>query len=380
MPLHIEVLADLERLSTIEAAWESLTKENTTPLDGLDATNGPLWFATLMRVFAQARASRIVILREGADIVGLLPMYAEPGIRFCQRLVAVTELYGGRNGFLLARPDPLLLATLLRGASQAFGGWQSIRTMLVEGSVSARLLEQLVGSSGFRAVHDSGWESPYFPLLEDAKDFNAGMSKGLRQTIRTASNKLRPLGELRFIEISGPGDANQAMEAILEVERLSWKHAAGTAITCVPEQEAFYRALFPEALASGSVYGQVLTLNGKPIAFNFGLIRSGVYLCLKHSNTQEHQPLSPAQILNVNLVDRLRERGVSTYDYMGKSEPHKLRWSTQTAAYTRRPVWIYSDTTCGRVGHATHLAKRWLRHHLRKPRAVAGGVMSQEVV
>ncbi len=371
MPVRIEVLSDLGQLSTLQAAWDALTLESTTPLVGLDATTGPLWFATLTQVFERARSARIVVLREGADIVGLLPVYAEPGRRACQRLVAVTELYGGRNGFLLRRPDPQLLAALLRGARQAFGGWQSLRTMLVEGSVSARLLEQVVGSSGFRAVDEAGWESPYFPVLDDATAFSAGMSKGLRQTIRTASNKLRPLGKLKFVEISGPDAAAHAIEAILAVERLSWKHAAGTAITCIPEQEAFYRSLFPQALATGLVYGQVLTLDDSPIAFNFGLIRSGVYSCLKHSNTQEHQPLSPAQVLNANLVDRLRERGVRMYDYMGKAEPHKLRWSAQTAAYIRRPVWIYSDTACGRVGHATHLAKQWLRQHLRKPAAAA---------
>jgi len=364
MPLRIDVLSDLSLLPTLWTAWESLTVESTAPLVGLDATSGPLWFATLIQVFERARAARIVVAREGEHIVGLLPVYLEPGRHACQRLVAATELYGGRNGFLLSRPDPDLLGSLLRGARQAFGSWQSLRTMLVEGSASAHLLEQLVNSSGFSYVAEAGWESPYFPLLEDAATFNAGMSKGLRQTIRTATNKLRPLGHLNFVEIGGPENAQQAIEAILAVERLSWKHIAGSAISCVPEQEAFYRALLPPALAAGLIYGQVLTLEGQAIAFNFGLIRAGVYSCLKHSNTQEHQALSPAQVLNANLVDRLRERGVRVYDYMGRAEPHKLRWSNETAAYARRPVWIYGDTACGRVGHVSHRFKQLLRTRL----------------
>lgn len=364
MPLRIEVLSDASQIAALRASWASLTQESAAPLVGLDATNGPLWFELLGRVFRKARCARIVVGYEGEQVVGVLPVYVEPGQQVCRRLVVATELYGGRNGFLLSKSDPALLAEMLRGVRRAFGSWQSIQMTLVEGSPSAQVLEQLVGNSGFRRLAEPGWSSPYFPILEDAQVFNAGMSKGLRQTIRTANNKLRPLGDLSFVEVCEPGQAQLAIDSILAIERLSWKQEAGTAITCVPEQEAFYRELLPAGLAEGLVYGQVLLLNGDPIAYNFGLIRSGVYSCLKHSNTTEHQPFSPAQVLNANLIDSLRARGVRLYDYMGKAEPHKLRWSGQTASYQRVPTWIYSDSPCGQAGYALHRLKRWARDHL----------------
>ena len=63
MPVRIEVLSDLRQLPTLRIAWEALTVESTTPLMGLDATTGPLWFATLTQVFEKARTARIVIAR-----------------------------------------------------------------------------------------------------------------------------------------------------------------------------------------------------------------------------------------------------------------------------------------------------------------------------
>ena len=359
MSVRIEVLADAKKFAALTNDWEALAEECTIPLDGMDATNGPFWFETLSMAFNQVKNARIVVGYEGDEIVGLLPLYAEASRHSCQRLVAPTELYGGRNGFLLKRADPDLLCAMLRGAREAFGSWQSLRTTLVDGSKSARLLQQVVQATGFSSFEGAGSASPYFPILGDQASFNAGISKGLRQTIRTAGNKLRPLGELSFVEFHELEASGRAIDSILAVERQSWKHEAGSAISCVPEQEAFYRALIPRGMANGCVYGQVLMLDGNPIAFNFGLIRSGVYSCLKHSNTNEHQSLSPAQVLNINLIDCLRARGVHVYDYMGKSEPHKLRWSNQTNTYIRRSVWIYNETTCGRFGYVANRVKRW---------------------
>jgi CelD/BcsL family acetyltransferase involved in cellulose biosynthesis len=362
MNLQVDVLDGTVAPERLRAAWARLLERNVAPPGGLDATSGPVWFEAVVAAFGKGDRSRVVVLREGESVVALLPLVVEAG----RRLMAPTMLHGGRNGFLLGTPSAELLGATLGNVRQAFGAWLSLRMMLVEGSEGEALLAEVCTRYGYRAIADSEEPSPYFPLLADAAEFSARMSKGLKQTLRTAANKLKALGVLELREIGPEADADWAIESILTIERASWKQEAGTAITCHPEQERFYRELFPRAARAGLLYGQIALLNGRPIAYNFGLLHAGVFCCLKHSQTLEHQGLSPGQLINAEMIGRVRERGAAVYDFMGKVEPHKMRWSDANGLYTRRHVWIYPPTLGGRLAWLLHTLKRRLRRVLRR--------------
>lgn len=361
MSVNIEVIQDPAQFGALAADWDRLVVESQHSANGLDATTGHLWFSALTQTFEQAQQARIVVLREGGQIVGLLPLVASGG-KLCKRLMVATEIYGGRNGFMLKRNDPILLGALLRGIGMAYGPWHSLKMMIVEGSPSDQLLQSAGPGLGLNIIGNGGWDSPYFPLLDSHEEFVVGMSKGLKQTIRTSTNKFKTMGELRYVDIAPPQTPATLIDAILAVERASWKHESGTAITRNPNQERFYRELFPAGIEAGLIFGVIMFLNESPIAFNFGLLRSGIFSCLKHSDRQDHQNLSPNQLLNVVLIERLRARGVKTYDYMGHAEPHKMRWSGKTQTYFRHPTWIYGASPCGMIGYVQHRLKQALRH------------------
>ena len=367
MTVDIEVIADRARFSSLATDWDRLVTENPDLAEGLDATTGYAWFCALVETFEPGRTARVVVLRDGGQIVGLLPLVAT-GSGLCKRLAVASELYGGRNGLMLVRDDPALLRALLHGARMAFGPWQSLRLMVVEGSRTARLLHAAGPAQSLRLTTSAGWESPYFALGSTQNEFMAGVSKGLRQTIRTSIHKFNALGEIRYEDIGPEQSPSALLQAILDIERRSWKHAAGSAISCHPAQALFYRNFFESALGSGLVCGIVMYLNNTPVAYNLGLLRAGYYSCLKHSNLDAHQNLSPNQVLNLVLIERLRARGVSMYDYMGAVEPHKMRWSSATRTYLRTPTWIFSDSLCGTLGHSMSRLKQWGRNRIsRRP-------------
>ena len=371
MILRAELVDNPAAVERLGECWDSLVAANSALPGGHDATSGPLWFDAVSAAFEIERNAKVVVVRDGDTVVAILPVACEPTPSFCRRVFVPTVLYGGRNGFLLSQPSVEMLGALLGGVRKAFGRWQSMRMILVEASDSEQLLKQVCEREGYRSISDSEGQSPYFPLLSDATTFSAKMSKGLKQTLRTSANKFRALGELEFRELFDESDAEAAFASILAIDRGSWKHDAGTAITCHAEQERFYRALFPRALRAGLLYGQILLLNGKPIAFNFGLVHAGIFYCLKHSQTVEFQGHSPGQLLNANMITQLRTKGVTMYDFMGKPEPHKLRWSDATDLYGRRQFWIYSPTLCGWLGWTWHSVKRLARGVLRGRKTAA---------
>lgn len=358
MALQTQVLDNPAAFEQLRACWDGLVLKNSGPILGHDATSSFAWFEALLAAFSNAKDTKIVVVLQGTEIVALLPVVAENTQAGCRRLFVPTVLYGGRNGFLLSRPSAELLTALLGGIQKAFGRWQSLRMWLVDQSESGLLLRQTCASAGYQVVSEPGGLSPHFPLHEDAQVFSAGMSKGLKQRLKAAPAKFSALGQLVYQELRDETCSEAAMQAILAVDQGSWKQQAGTAITCHPDQERFYRALFPRALRAGLLYGQILYLDEKPIAFSFGLVHAGVFSSLKHSQTTEFERLSPSHLLNAAMIDKLRAAGVATFDFMGESEPHKLQWSDATGFYQRQPVLIYSPLLCGRIGFAIHEIKR----------------------
>jgi CelD/BcsL family acetyltransferase involved in cellulose biosynthesis len=341
----------------LRAAWDRLMIKNSQTMQGQDATAGFVWFESLVVSFAQAKNAKVVVVREGAEIVALLPLVANRGRWFCHQLYVPTLLYGGRNGIVLALQSNELLTALLDGVKKAFGHWQSIQMLLVDSSVTERLLLQVCDRSAYRLVQTPGFSSPYLPLLDGPDAFGKKMAKTLRQRIKAAPNKLGALGVLEFRELLGDWGAQTVMDDILEVERSSWKHEAGTAISAHPEQERFYRALFPRAMHTGSLYGQLLYLSGVPIAFDFGLIQGSVFSSLKHSQSTAHERFCPSHLLKATMIDKLRTRGVTHYDFMGTCEPHKLQWSDAIGLYGCHPACLYSASLCGRIGYISQKLK-----------------------
>jgi CelD/BcsL family acetyltransferase involved in cellulose biosynthesis len=61
------------------------------------------------------------------------------------------------------------------------------------------------------------------------------------------------------------------------------------------------------------------------------------------------------------MLAKLRARGVTAFDFMGRIEPYKLRWSDSNGTYLRREVRIYPPTLAGYLA----FGKQATRHAVR---------------
>lgn len=360
MGFDVKVLFRREEFAALRESWDSMVHDDQAQLLGQGATATYGWFEALIEAFEQARDARVVVASEGGVVVGLLPVFCEAPSARWPRLKAPTELYGGRVGLLVRRLDQALISALIGGLQQACPGWGSFQITLTTGSPSARALDQWCQAQGYPLTTCDRRDSPYFPICDTAEAFQSGITKSLRQLMRTSSNKFKALGSLEHRQLVEECQADELLDIVLAIERRSWKHEAGSAITNSPYQERFYRALFPLALRQGHLAAHVLSLDGMPIAYNFGLSRDGVYSCLKHSHVQSLDKLSPSYLLNLALIDSLRASGVHTYDFMGLKEPHKLRWSGATQSYSRCSVFVFNRNLAGRLAFLAHRISRRL--------------------
>lgn len=358
--MDIRIVSAQTAIAEHRADWNRLVRESDSLATGQDATSTIEWFETLLESFAETATAQVVVQTDGGRVTGLLPVVQGNRSLPGRVLSSPTSLYGGRNGLLVEDDDPLHMRHLLAGLDRACGDWAELRLWLPEGSPSMDLL-----SAGPRPFSCSEViESPWFPLADSSDAFWKACSRNTREQIRKSRSKLQARGTYACRMLTTVQDADALLEAVLEIERESWKETAGTAVTRKPQQINFYRHLFPRAMREGLLIGAVLYLDGQPIAHHFGLLRQQVFSCLKHSQKLSFDDARPSYLLNRYLIDALIERGVRRFDYMGQVEWHKMRWSAATSTYRRRACTLYRDGWRGRLAHELHQlkanTKRWL--------------------
>lgn len=355
MSLEIKVLTSPAEFSQLAEAWNSLVREDAEDLLGLDGTSRFEWYEAILDAFPEAIEPRVVVAWKDGQVQGILPVIASPAARLS--LLAPTELYGGRNGFLLARPDSEILAALLGGLDQAMPGWVSLRLTLVEGSASETVLLDAQAKRGYRLAPGPTEPSPFYAIRASSAEFLEDVAKDLRQKIKINTRKLEALGSVKILEYSKEAQADALLQAVLAIERQSWKQSAGTAISCMPQQERFYRRFFPQALRAGILFARVICLNDEPIAYNFGLCVNKVFSSLKISQVEHFEKVSPSHQLNLELINALRNTQVSYYDCMGKPELHKSRWSKATQQYSRCSYQVFNQSHAGRLAFFSNILR-----------------------
>lgn len=337
----VTVFKPADDLAGLKQAWNEMAREDPATLLGMDGSSTLEWFLAIRAALDEARDAQVLVLGDCANPEGIFPVVRQGQNPLGARLAMATEVLGGRNGFLVAHHDPQLLRDFLAALPTLFGNWLNFKCSVVADSPSEKLLLEACQGTGYRAVAAASWESPYFPVWPDEDSFMPHVSKSLRQNMRTSLNKYRDRHVLRYKDYLKDGDPDELLDLVLRIERQSWKHEKGNAVSNSPRQERFYRELFRIGLPAGLVVAKVMFADDAPIAFNVGVIHQSVFSCLKHSNIESHDNFSPSYLLNLELIRILRGMGIATYDYKGRPNPHKTRWSDQCNTYQRRTWVIY---------------------------------------
>jgi CelD/BcsL family acetyltransferase involved in cellulose biosynthesis len=218
---------------------------------------------------------------------------------------------------------------------------------MLEGRSLTLALEQAAARLGFDARRRYRKAADWMPLPASYADYVAARSSKFRNYARRPEKKLQACGALEVVEITSPQAFPSGFEALLEIERDSWKHTHGTAVSAQPAQSAFYRAWGDEMAAAGKLHLQLLLLDGRPIAHNLGCIHRGTYYYLKTSYSAVYRPQSPATFLRLRLIESMIARRLRSIDFCGTPYEWELQWTSEHRWH--HVLSIYAGTWRGRV-------------------------------
>ncbi|HEV8335194.1 MAG TPA: GNAT family N-acetyltransferase [Candidatus Polarisedimenticolia bacterium] len=287
--------------------------------------------------FAPGASLRILTGRDERDrLVALLPL-----IERRSRLLGLgvrewsspTNVHSFRFDFLALDPAAAAPFFLARLAAQR--EWDLLRLADVPPQGSAWHLYDAACGAGWPAGIYPAQKSPYLPLPASFDDLAGLWSSKFRSNLRRRRRLLERRGRVEVERVgAGPGLA-KILDACFRLEGRGWKGKHGDSAQRDPRIGSFYRSLAERS--GGSFSLSLLKLDGKLIAFHYGLTRRRVYSLLLTSYDESFRECSPGHLLVEEVLRDCLAEGVREFDFLGCDLEWKRAWTESSRSHS----WLF---------------------------------------
>lgn len=204
-------------------------------------------------------------------------------------------------------------------------------------SLLAQLIAALDGRYELRAVDSTvRWVATLSGSLDA---WLARRSASFRRNLRAAARRGADAG-LTFEAVeTTAGNIGAVYERVLAIESTSWKAAEGSGVD-QGSMLAFYRDMLPRLAGRGGLRVLVARLAGRDVGYLHGAVIGSHFRGLQVSTDRNLEALSLGNLLQHEIIARLCQEGIETYDLGARSE-YKRRWAEeglQTLTILARPI------------------------------------------
>jgi CelD/BcsL family acetyltransferase involved in cellulose biosynthesis len=208
-------------------------------------------------------------------------------------------------------------------------------------------------AAGHRMLRTVVQRSPYV-VLAPGEDVDRRLGAKGAGNLRRNRRRLEEAGRVEVRVEAAPSRLDQLLEEGFPVEASGWKADRGTAILSSPATRAFYTDVAHWAADAGLLRLGFLRLDGRAIAFAFGLEDRTAFYLLKGGYDPAYRRFAPAKLLFRSLMARAVASGVQRFELLGAAEPWKLAWTRQ--CHERIRLRSYAPTVLGVADHAAQTA------------------------
>jgi CelD/BcsL family acetyltransferase involved in cellulose biosynthesis len=361
-PVRVLESHDPARLEALRDEWRRLHDEaSANPFLSWE------WLHTWWTVFGRGRPLWILEARDRADrLAGLLALVARQGIAGSRRWALLGNGVTGADG-LDALVAPALAApardALAQAVAEGTSRWDALDLEdLPCGSPTVQALRSALADRGARADVEFRFVCPAFALRGTFADHLARLRRR-----ETYGRRVRWLERQPGFRIDvATGDPAEAMEDFLRLHRLRWEPEGGSYGIPGGAAEDFHRQVAPRLAGRGWLRPWRLSVGGRSIAAIYGIELKGRWFYYQSGMDPEWAQRSPGLVLLGKTIEDAYARGLSDYDFLRGTEPHKLDWATD-----RRETCALRAWAPGLRAEAAHAADGVLRAAKGAARAVA---------
>jgi CelD/BcsL family acetyltransferase involved in cellulose biosynthesis len=302
---------------------------------------------------------RILAARDTAGrLAAVLPLVAERapvcGINVRQH-ASPTNVHSFRFD-LVAADDGDAAAEVLWRHLAADRRWDVVRITDVPEEGKAWKLYRAARAAGFPVGAWESQRSPYITLPSSYEELMHGRRSKFKANLRRRRKRLEEKGAVTVERVAGDALTESHLEECLALESRGWKGRNGSAVS-QGAAHGFHSGLLRHDGFRDALSLSVLRLDGRPIAFHYGLTARGIYSLLITSYDESFRESSPGHLLTEEVLKDCVSRGLREFDFLGCDLPWKLEWTD-----TVRPhhwLFIFRDSALGRALHQVKFG--WVR-------------------
>ena len=369
--LSVSTLHDVAELERLRGEWEQLLGRSS----GLHPSLTPTWVLTWWRVFGpeDGRRLRTLVVREGRELLGLLPLLERRHVY--HRLVPMRRLELLASGE--RREDEILseylgpLAAIGREGEVARAivdhlaaeraTWEEMVFSALEGeSPAVQALAPAFRARGFACESKVTGQCPFIALPRRWEDYLAALSSDDRYMAKRSLRDFEKwAGATGKVEVARSREDLQKGRTILhQLHETRWQSGGQDGVFASPVFRRFHDMVMPALLDRGELDLRWLMAKGEPVAVSYSVIDDGrVYFYQGGRATTVPKGVRPGIVLHLYAIKAAIEAGRKEYDFLAGDQRYKMQLSTATRPLDRAP------------GHAPVAARGRAHRRRRRPRA-----------
>jgi hypothetical protein len=362
----VGVIRDPEEWGRLKGEWDELFEGSPTASAPLRWEWARAWWRVYGPVYGdRGRGLRILTVRRGPRLIGVLPLYRGLGrgplgaarLGFLSTGAAEFEETCTDYLDLLHAPGEASACVEALGPALAAGGdlrWDELDLSDLPSSSPLLALRDHL-AKGRRVAPTECGICPFADLAGGMEAYLQRLSAETRQQSRRLLRSFERSG-MAFEVASDPATTDLFFAQMIQLHHQRWT-AAGRPGSFAPRHAEFHRELARQLAPSGGVVLARLSLGGEPFAVIYGHRVGPKFDFYQQGVLLRTEPVrSPGTVAHLLLMAHLAERGVTDYDFLKGSNPFKRRYSTGERALAR--VRVVRPTLRSLSSASASLARR----------------------
>lgn len=304
------------------------------------------WLCSWLECFWADRPAAFLLIGNSDALVGMAPFVRDDkGALWCSgSLVLPVNAHVNRATILYAgRPEDVLDVVLSHARS--IHRWPKIALKGIRrGSPLLSKVSEVAEAYSLACRIREASTSPVVRIQTDWRGYLAGKKSHFRTELKRKRRILERAGRVAIRTITAPAECADAMRDVLEVERNSWKQAAGTSFVAQPSVGDFYGTVAQRCAEKGWLRLYVQYMNATPIAYILGVVYRNIYYALKTSYSEAYRHLSAGAVLFEYALRDAFEQGLEAFDFLGVESRWKNQMATDSISHV--DVCLYSRASC----------------------------------
>ena len=355
---HAQILRTWSELAALDKRWDSLLASSHSGSTFLTWD----WIEAWRAVHGGACTPFVLVLSdERGETIGVAPFIVVRD-SIPSRVVRVVRFIGDRGGDannldIVAKVghEAVVMDAVLSALASSTTLWDVLELHHIPGdSPNLGALRAGALQRGWRLQEDG---SPHLVihLPETWDEFLAGLSQksrwrmarnagmppreGVRRRgLRATGQHLAQIGVLTNRVCERKDELPWFIDALTTLHARRWSERGQSGMLHNSARRRFYQQLAPRLLDRKALDIDVLELDGRPIAAQFGFRYDDTYYWLQTGFDPAFARHSPSFALTGRVIHRLISAGIRYYDFLHGAESYKLRWAPTVSAYAHLTI------------------------------------------